>query len=103
MAYSVTTRTRELGLRLALGSDRRTIIWLVTRQALVPVAYGLTAGLALSLAAGRAMTAVLYDVSPHDPATLLAGAGLLLATTAGATAWPAVRAARLDPARALRE
>jgi predicted lysophospholipase L1 biosynthesis ABC-type transport system permease subunit len=93
---------RELGVRLALGARPASLVTLVLARSLSLAGVGLALGLALSLAAGRALSGMLYGVSPHDPATL-AGVGLLLMAVAAAAALgPAWRAARLDPARVLR-
>jgi putative ABC transport system permease protein len=102
MSFWAHSRTRELGLRLALGSGRSAIIWLVTRQTLVPVGAGAALGLAGAVVGARALAALLYGVSPQDPVTLIAGALVLVVTTIAASALPAWRAARLDPMQALR-
>ncbi|MBI1874001.1 MAG: ABC transporter permease [Acidobacteria bacterium] len=102
VSFSVHSRTRELGVRLALGSARCAIIWLVARQTLVPIVLGAALGLAGGLLGSRALTALLYGVSPQDPMTVLVGVLILVVTTLAASAWPAWRAARLDPMQALR-
>lgn len=102
VSFWVHSRTRELGVRLALGSARSAIIWLVIRQALLPVSLGAIVGLAGALLGARALTALLYGVSPQDPITLVLGVLVLVAATVAASALPAWRAARLDPMQALR-
>jgi putative ABC transport system permease protein len=102
MALSVAQRTREMGIRLALGAQRSTILRLIMRQGAILVGIGLLAGLVIALAATRLLTSLVYGVSDNDPLTLgivtvvLAGAGLL-------ACWlPARRATRVDPIVALR-
>ncbi len=103
LAYAVTQRTRELGIRMALGARRGQIMRLVIGRAAWLVAIGLAAGLALALALTRLLQAYLYKVRARDPWTL-AAAMAALALAALAAAWfPARRAARLDPLTALRE
>ena len=101
VSLSVGLRLRELSVRMALGSSRTAIVRLVVRQALVPVVVGVACGLVVALGAARVLTALLYGVSPHDPATLAAAALTLLTTTAAAGAWPAWRATRTNLMRSL--
>ena len=101
VALSVRLRLRELSVRMALGSSPAAIVRLVMRQALAPVVVGVAFGLVVALGATRVLTALLYGVSPHDPATLAAAALTLLATTAAAGAWPAWRATRTNLVRSL--
>lgn len=102
MAYVVAQRTRETGLRMALGARPRDVLWMVTRQALALATTGIALGLALGLAATRLLRSQLHGVSATDPATFVvvaiafAGAALL------AGLLPARRAARVDPMTALR-
>jgi putative ABC transport system permease protein len=103
MAFVVGQRTREIGVRLALGARSRHVIGLVLRQGLLPVALGLLAGLAASLALARTLRALLYGVAGHDPSAAVAAAGLLLCAALLACALPARRALRVDPAEALRD
>ncbi len=101
-SYVAASRTREIGIRMALGSSRREIGRLMLRQSARPLAAGLLAGLALALAAGRLAGAFLYGVDPYDPLTL-GGVALLLAVVALLAAYvPARRASRVDPVTALR-
>jgi predicted permease len=103
MAYTVAQRTREIGLRMALGAEggqiRRMILSQVGRMVLVGSAIGIVAALAL----GRGAQSLLYEVQGYDPATVAAGAILLAAVALGAGYLPARRAARIDPMVALRE
>jgi putative ABC transport system permease protein len=103
LAYYVSQRTREIGVRVALGASRRELIVMVVRQSLAPIAAGLVAGVAGSVASGRLLAGLLYEVQPGDPwvtgsiAAVVAGAALL-------ASWiPARRAAAVDPLVALRE
>ena len=103
IAYSVTQRTRELGIRMALGALPSGIRWLVLRQCLAPVGAGLACGLIASGIAGRLLSSLLFGVSAADPVTLAAVAIVLAAIAAVAAYIPARRATRLDPVVALRE
>jgi predicted permease len=102
LSYGVAQRTGEIGIRLALGATRTTVLSLVLRQSLVIVAGGVAAGLALALASTRYIGSFLYGLTPTDTATL-AGATIVLLVTASVAAYvPARRAARVDPVVALR-
>jgi predicted permease len=101
-AYTVERRTREIGVRVALGANRGNVIVMVLRGAFRPVAIGLVIGIALSLVAGRLIRSQLFEVKGHDPLALI-GAALLLATFALIAGFvPARRAANIDPVSALR-
>jgi len=102
MSHLVASRTREIGLRLALGAKRRLVVGLVMRQALAIAVLGGVVGLGLTLAAGRLVTRFLTGIGPDDPLALAAAAAVLLATTAAAGYLPARRASRVDPMVALR-
>jgi ABC-type antimicrobial peptide transport system permease subunit len=99
---SVTQRTRELGIRMALGADRRSVIWSVLSEPTRLVALGLVIGLAGTFAAGRAAQRLLYGIRPTDPLTLAAVTVVLLGVAVLASYLPARRATRLDPMLALR-
>ncbi len=104
MAYSVTQRTAEIGVRMALGADRRRVSWLVLRRGLVQLAIGLSLGLAGAYAASQVLAELLASgVTAHDPVTF--GAITLILTTVAVAAClvPAHRATRIDPLVALRE
>jgi predicted lysophospholipase L1 biosynthesis ABC-type transport system permease subunit len=102
LAYSVTRRTREIGIRMALGSDAAAVVWMVAREALQLAAIGCSVGILLAAAMGRSIAAYLFGVSALDPITLLAAAGLMLLIAAAAVCAPALRASRIDPLSALR-
>ena len=102
MAYSVASRTREIGVRVALGAQPRNVFGMVVRQGLGPAAVGLTAGLAGSLALGGMLRNLLYGVEPTDPATFAMVTVVLLAVAITACLVPARRALRVDPLDALR-
>jgi len=102
IAYVVTLRTRELGVRIALGAQPRSVAAMVTRQGLVLSAAGIVVGLALVVLVGRFLKTLLYEVTPTDPFTLSLAAATLLAFALFASWLPARRAARVDPMEALR-
>jgi putative ABC transport system permease protein len=102
MSYLATQRTREIGIRMAIGAGAATISRLVLRQALRLVAAGILAGLLASLALTRLLKGVLFEVGPLDPPALAAGVAVLVATALVAAWVPAWRASRLDPAAVLR-
>jgi len=102
MAYFVTQRTREIGVRIALGAQWRDVLKLVLRSGLVLVTIGLALGLAGALALTRLMTSLLFEVSPADPITFVAVALSILVATLLACYIPARRATRVDPLIALR-
>ena len=102
LAYLTALRTREIGVRLALGASPGSVRRMVLRHGLLVTGTGLALGLAGAVALRRFATPLLYGVAPSDPPTLVAVAALLLAVGALATWLPARRAARLDPVRALR-
>jgi putative ABC transport system permease protein len=103
IACSVTERTRELGIRMALGAPRAGILRLVVRQGLVLSLTGIAIGIAASLVLTRMLTTLLYRISPTDPATFAAGATLFAAVATLASYLPARRATQVDPVVALRE
>jgi predicted permease len=102
MAYLVTLRTRELGVRIALGAQPRAVAALMTRQGLGLTAVGLVAGFGLFAFVARFLESFLYGVAPSDPVTLGAASLLLVAISALASWIPARRASRVDPANTLR-
>ena len=103
VAYTVSRRTRELGIRIALGADRSRVLQTIVRQTLTPVAAGVCAGLAGAAATSRVVSTMLFGVSPYDPVTFV-GISLLFSTIAAAACWiPARRALGIDPTVALRE
>ncbi|MGO4883362.1 MAG: ABC transporter permease [Bryobacteraceae bacterium] len=102
LSYSVNRRYREIGIRLALGAQRRDVAWLVLRQALAPVAVGLAAGLAAAFFLMRALSAMLYGVGSGDTATYIAAGAVIMAVAAAACWWPVMRAMRFDPVETIR-
>lgn len=102
LAYTVARRTREIGVRMALGAVPLDVIWMVMREVLILVAVGVAAGVSLSLAFGSLARSQLYGIEAHDPFTLVS-AVIALSLAAGlAGALPALRASRVDPTTALR-
>lgn len=102
VAFAVRERTREVGIRIALGAQGSRVVWTMMRGIMSTVAIGLAVGLAAAVVAARAASDVLFNVSPTDPATLVV-VTCALALVALVAAWiPAMRAARVDPAVALR-
>lgn len=103
LAYSVSMRTQEFGIRMALGSDRGALVGLVLRQAAAPVLIGAAAGLAVAFAAMGWVRSLLYQTSVLDPVAIAGSLALLLGAALLAALMPARRAAGVDPARAIRE
>jgi len=101
LAYSVTQRTREIGIRIALGSPRSGIYGLIVRRAMMMVGMGIFAGVVLAIS-GPLIRHFVYGVAPYDPATIISVAALLTAIAILACLLPARRAALVDPIRALR-
>jgi len=102
-AYGVARRQAEIGIRMALGAQPGSVVWLVLREVAGMLAIGTVLGLGASLAAGRLVASLLYGVKPHDAAPLAIAAVVLGIATGIAAYLPAHRAARLDPMVALRE
>jgi predicted permease len=102
MAYIVAQRTREVGIRMALGAARGNVVWLVMREVLLLVSIGTVAGVTASLALTRVVQSQLFGVTPHDPLTLGFAAGSLALVACAAGYIPALRASHLDPMAALR-
>jgi putative ABC transport system permease protein len=100
MSYMVIRRTNEIGIRVALGAGRGEIVTMIIREAGMLLAIGLVAGIALSLAGGRAVGSMLFGLKPYDPLTLAQAAALLAVVAVAASYVPAHRAARLDPIEA---
>ena len=97
MAYAMGQRTREIGIRMALGARRVDVLLMMLRQALLPVGFGLLAGLAIALAISRIFAGLLYEVTSTDPVTYVSVCTLLLAVAAVAADIPARHATRVDP------
>jgi ABC-type antimicrobial peptide transport system permease subunit len=103
ISYAVVQRTREIGTRMALGATPGNVLGAFVRKALVVTLGGIVLGIPLSLLATRVFSAFLYGLSPEDPVTIVAGTAVLLLIAALAALLPALRAARTDPLRALRQ
>jgi putative ABC transport system permease protein len=101
LAYLVSRRTREIGIRMALGANAASVVRLVASDALLWITLGSIAGVAIAILAGRLLSSYLFGVSPADPLTLLASAAALLMVATVAVSIPAARAARIDPMIAL--
>jgi ABC-type antimicrobial peptide transport system permease subunit len=101
-SYLVAQRTREVGVRLALGAQPAQVVGMVVRQGMVVAVIGLGVGLAGALVAGRLMTGLLYGVAPYDIATLVSVTAVIGVATLVANWLPALRAAHVDPLSALR-
>ncbi len=102
IAYAVSLRTSEIGVRMALGARQSDVFGMVLKQGLLWAASGMAFGLAAAFALSRTLSGMLFEISPSDPAAYLAAGLVLLVTTRAACQLPARRAARLDPLKALR-
>jgi putative ABC transport system permease protein len=103
ISYMVIRRSGEMGLRIALGAQRTSVVGIVLREAAGLVAAGLVAGTAVAIATARTVRTLLYGIEPIDPMTLIIAAGGLLVIALAASLFPAVRAASVDPIEALRQ
>jgi len=101
-AYSVARRTREIGIRMALGAEGKTVLWMILREGLVMVIAGLFIGLLFALATGKIVSAILFEVSSTDPLAFTIAPALLAMAALLATWLPARRATKIDPMQALR-
>jgi predicted permease len=102
MSYNVSRRTREIGIRMAMGAQRKEVLSLVLRESMLLVIAGIAIGIAGALGAGRFVASQLFGLEPTDPTTLMAAIVMMLAVSAAAGYLPARRAARVDPMVALR-
>ncbi len=102
LSYSVTQRTREIGLRMALGAERSSVLRLVVREGMAVAVVGIAAGLVGALAVSRVLGSLLYGVPERDPATFAGVAAALAVVALLACAAPAWRASKVDPMVALR-
>jgi putative ABC transport system permease protein len=103
LAYSVAARVREIGVRLALGAARGTVVWMIVRDGLAIAVPGVLIGAPCAWAAARLVRAQLYGIAPGDPRTMLIAAAIFLVTALAASLLPALRASRVTPVEALRE
>jgi ABC-type antimicrobial peptide transport system permease subunit len=101
-AYAVACRTREIGIRMALGAHRSDVFGLIMRQGALQTGLAVAVGLLLALAVGRVLTQILYEVSPNDPFALVTSSLLLAAASLLACFFPARRATKVSPMTALR-
>jgi len=101
-AYAVALRTREIGVRIALGAEPRQIQWLILRSTSIQLAIGLTLGMAGAFGVGRLLRSLLARSGPTDPATLLSAAAIFIVVALAAACRPARSATRVDPAAAVR-
>jgi ABC-type antimicrobial peptide transport system permease subunit len=102
VAFTVSQRTREIGIRMALGAERGAVMRMILQQGLGMVVVGLAIGVAGALALTRVMDGLLYGVGPSDPLTFVVVAVVLLAVAVAACTFPARRATAIDPLAALR-
>jgi len=102
IAYFVTQRTHEIGVRMALGAGGGTVQWMVVRQGLILGAIGVVVGTAVSYAASRFVGTLMFGITAHDPKTFAVVAATLTAVAVVASYVPARRATRIDPLEALR-
>jgi ABC-type antimicrobial peptide transport system permease subunit len=102
LAYTVASRTREIGVRVAIGATRRSVIGLVLRDGMTWASSGIVVGLIGAFAAARFIAAILFDVQPRDPLTFAIVAGAMASVALMACAIPAARAVRIDPTIAMR-
>jgi ABC-type antimicrobial peptide transport system permease subunit len=103
LAYAVSRRTSEIGVRLALGAERRAIVRIVSADMAVPVAAGMALGLVGAFVSTRALDSLLFGLTGRDAVAMVSATAILGASAAAATWLPARRAARVDPVVALRE
>jgi hypothetical protein len=102
IAHSVSSRTREIGIRIAIGADTRDVMWMVLKNGMAVTALGVATGLPLAVIGATMIRCLLFEVSPTDPGALGGSALLLALTGLAAGLWPARRAATLDPSQTLR-
>jgi len=103
MAYAISRRTREIGIRMAIGASRSQVLAIVARRAVILIGSGTAAGLVLAMGAGRFLEQILYGVEPTDPVTLAIVLLLMLAIASLACWIPARRAIRINPVTELRQ
>jgi len=102
VSYNVARRTGEIGIRMALGAQRRRVVWMILGEVLVLAALGLAIGIATALGASKFVASLLYGMKPNDPTALAAAVSILLCAALLASYMPARKASRIDPMIALR-
>jgi ABC-type antimicrobial peptide transport system permease subunit len=102
VAFSVTSRTKEIGVRMALGARKTSVLWLVLRETMILVTVGIAIGIPVAYVLSRYVTSQLYGVTPTDVSTALIALGILAAVAAVSGFLPARRASSIDPLQALR-
>jgi putative ABC transport system permease protein len=102
IAYSVTERTQEIGIRMALGAQRSGVLKMIVGQALLLTGAGVVLGSICAAGVSRVLTGFLFEVSPIDPLTFVAVASLVMVVAFAASSFPGLRATRVDPVVALR-
>jgi ABC-type antimicrobial peptide transport system permease subunit len=102
LAFVVTRRTREIGIRMALGAEQTSVVRLVLSEMVALFAFGVAAGVAVAISGGRLVQSQLFGVNAHDPLVFTLSAAALFAAALAAAVVPAWRAARINPIRALR-
>jgi ABC-type antimicrobial peptide transport system permease subunit len=102
LGYAVSRHAREIGLRIALGAEPASVMWMVQRESLALASVGVLAGVAGAFALGRYVQAMLFEITPTDPAALGAACAFMFLVVVAATYVPARRAARVDPLVALK-
>jgi predicted permease len=102
MSYNIARRTGEVGIRMALGAQRRTVVWMVLRDVLILAGAGLALGVPIALGTARFVESLLYQVKPRDPGSLVVAGGVILGAALLAGYVPAYRASRIDPMTAVR-
>jgi ABC-type antimicrobial peptide transport system permease subunit len=101
-AYSVSQRTSEIGIRMALGAQPAQVLWLVLRRSLLQLAIGVPLGIAGAFGVGQLLQSLLVQTSSRDPLTIAVIALVMVVVSVAACVWPARKATRLDPVTALR-
>jgi ABC-type antimicrobial peptide transport system permease subunit len=102
LASVVSGRTTDIGIRIALGAQRRSVVWLVVSECLIPILAGTIIGILAAIPLTRAIESILFGVARHDPVSILGSVLIFIIVSIAAAFIPARRAARLDPMRALR-
>jgi ABC-type antimicrobial peptide transport system permease subunit len=102
LSYSVARRTSELGIRLALGAQSRTLLWMILRESFLLLSIGLAIGIPVALTSTKVLKDLLYQLSPLDPTAIIAATAAVACMTLAAAWLPARRATRINPVQALR-